>query len=445
MAATSHDFWLRNLGASFWKTMHMLVYVAYALIVSHVCLGALQSERAPALAILLGAGFLIVVTLHLLAFAKEWRLDRKRAATRADGFLKVAQVSELTEGIGRVVMCGAQRIALFLKDGRVYAISNVCRHQGGPLGEGRIVSGCLTCPWHGYQYRVEDGCSPPPFTEIAPTFTVRVIGDDVLVHPNPLPSRTKSEGVPVAAASSTPAGEFYIGWQSKAPAGLRRFTLVVFLAVLVLTFSVLAIAALFQNPVDAGRFEFGIVKTFEGTLYESPLPLLEATGGPNKNYLLCGAGKFGPPSIISGHDGQRVRFKGSLIERNGVAMIEMNDPSSFTVLDAHSSPRPKFVSLGKGRFTGELVDTKCYLGVMRPAVGKVHRGCAVRCLSGGVPPGLLVRNQNGDDLALMLTAPDGGRLELDIQLAARVLEVRGELELDGDTPILRMDSWKLAQ
>ena len=51
MAATSHDFWLRNLSAPMWKRLHMLVYVAYALLVAHVTLGALQSETSPVLAV----------------------------------------------------------------------------------------------------------------------------------------------------------------------------------------------------------------------------------------------------------------------------------------------------------------------------------------------------------------------------------------------------------
>src|SRR5438105_6860477 len=56
MAATSHDFWLRNLSGPAWKRLHMLVYVAYALLVAHVVLGALQSERSPVLAIALVVG-----------------------------------------------------------------------------------------------------------------------------------------------------------------------------------------------------------------------------------------------------------------------------------------------------------------------------------------------------------------------------------------------------
>src|SRR6266568_4285585 len=65
MAATSHDFWLRNLSAPMWKRLHMMVYVAYALLVAHVTLGALQSERSPALALALILGVATVLTIHL--------------------------------------------------------------------------------------------------------------------------------------------------------------------------------------------------------------------------------------------------------------------------------------------------------------------------------------------------------------------------------------------
>src|SRR6059036_3561498 len=51
MAATSHDFWLANLSAPVWKALHMLVYVAYGLLVLHVTFGALQSETNPVYAI----------------------------------------------------------------------------------------------------------------------------------------------------------------------------------------------------------------------------------------------------------------------------------------------------------------------------------------------------------------------------------------------------------
>jgi DMSO/TMAO reductase YedYZ heme-binding membrane subunit/nitrite reductase/ring-hydroxylating ferredoxin subunit len=448
MAATSHDFWLRNLGASFWKTLHMLVYAAYALIVLHVCLGALQSERSPVLASLLSAGFVVLVSLHLAAFWKERRLDRARTQAKADGFTRVARCDELEEGRGKIVMVDGERRALFLHDGKIFALSNVCRHQGGPLGEGRIVFGCLTCPWHGYQYRLEDGCSPPPFTEVVPTYAVRVIGDDIYVGAQPLPLGEKSDGAPAPRSATPPHEEsdFYIGWQAKMAATLGRFTTRAAAAIVIGALVAIGLAATFQNPVDTGVFEYGVIRTFEGTLRESPLPLLEIPASPTQsaqNFLLCGAGKSGPPAEIRGHDGQHVRFKGSLIARSGMTMIEMNDPGSFTALGAAGAAPERVVPLGDGVFIGDLVDTKCFLGVMRPATGKVHRGCAVRCLSGGVPPGLLVRDASGDGIALLLVGEEGRALDIDPELAARVLKVSGSLELRDGTPVLRVRDWKL--
>ena len=89
---------------------------------------------------------------------------------------------------------------MFKYAGRVSAVSNVCRHQNGPLGEGKIVDGCITCPWHGYQYLPGNGCAPPPFTEKLPTFRVRVEHGRVLVHPQPLPAGTPVEPARIGAA-----------------------------------------------------------------------------------------------------------------------------------------------------------------------------------------------------------------------------------------------------
>jgi nitrite reductase/ring-hydroxylating ferredoxin subunit len=89
---------------------------------------------------------------------------------------------------------------VFRYDGRVSAISSVCQHQNGPLGEGRIVNSCVVCPWHGYEYRPEDGASRPPFTERVPTFDVRVRAGRVLVHPRPHAPGTRVEPAIVQVA-----------------------------------------------------------------------------------------------------------------------------------------------------------------------------------------------------------------------------------------------------
>ncbi len=185
MAATSHDFWLRNLSAPTWKRLHMLVYVAYALLVAHVTLGALQSETSPVLASVLVVGVVTVVSVHLAAGFKERRIDRTRLDADNEGFVEVCRADRIPENCATIVSLSGERVAIFKYDGKISAISNVCQHQNGPLGEGRIIDGCVTCPWHGYQYLPDTGASPPPFKEKVPTFRVRVVDGRVLVHPKP--------------------------------------------------------------------------------------------------------------------------------------------------------------------------------------------------------------------------------------------------------------------
>lgn len=203
MAATSHDFWLRNLGPAAWKSLHLGVYLGYGLLLTHIAFGALQSERSPAFPALVFAGFLTLAGLHLAAARAETRSDTQIAPAADDGWVRVAAVGDLVDGRGKTVMVDGRRIALYRHRDRVFALSNVCRHQGGPLGEGRILDGCVTCPWHGWSYQPEDGCSPPPFTERIPTYPVRLSGDRILIRPEPLPTGTRSRGAAIGNPRST--------------------------------------------------------------------------------------------------------------------------------------------------------------------------------------------------------------------------------------------------
>ena len=193
MAATSHDFWLHNLTAPVWKALHMCVYLAYTLIVAHVIFGVLQQEVRPWLGWTLAAAVLVVFGLHLAAARREAAGDRENRNANPDGFVDVCGVDEIPEKRAVVTCLSGERVAVFRYDGRISALSNVCQHQNGPLGEGRIVDGCIVCPWHGYEYRPETGASPAPFTEKVPTFDVRVHAGRVLVHPRPHAAGTRIE------------------------------------------------------------------------------------------------------------------------------------------------------------------------------------------------------------------------------------------------------------
>lgn len=190
MASTSHDFWLKNLGPSTWKRLHMLIYPAYGLVVMHVALGILQAQRSFWLAAMVATGVAIVASLHIITGTREHRRDAgasHKATADSEPWVDVGAVDDLDDEHGSTVTAGeGERIALFRHGGCISATTNVCAHQGGPLGEGRIIDGCITCPWHGWQYRPVDGQSPPPFTEKIVTYRVRVIGRRIQVDPTPL-------------------------------------------------------------------------------------------------------------------------------------------------------------------------------------------------------------------------------------------------------------------
>lgn len=187
LAATSHDFWNAVLGPNVWKALHMLVYWAYVLIVAHVMLGAVQGDKGPLYAIVVGAGAIGVATLHVIAGIREAGRDRP-SGNAADGdWLEVGALYDIPDKSARVVMPPAgEKIAVFRDGDQIHAISNVCRHQGGPLGEGRIVDGCVTCPWHGFQYLPQSGRSPPPYSEQVAVYASRIIDGVVFVNPTPI-------------------------------------------------------------------------------------------------------------------------------------------------------------------------------------------------------------------------------------------------------------------
>ncbi len=191
MAITSHDFWLHNLGPRVWKTLHMMVYFAYFSIILHVMLGIIQYETSPVLVSLIAFGMIGIIALHLMASSKEHQEDRILTGHALNGFVNVCRVDDIQNNRAKVVCLDKERIAIFKYDGKLSAISNVCKHQNGPLGEGHVIDGCITCPWHGYQYLPHNGSSPPPFKEKVATYDVKVVGQDVWVNPKPYPDGTE--------------------------------------------------------------------------------------------------------------------------------------------------------------------------------------------------------------------------------------------------------------
>jgi len=190
MAATSHDYWNANLGAPIWKALHMGVYVAYALLVVHVSLGAMQDDSTGFIPAMVGLSVFVVSSLHLLSSFSSRKADTEIASNETwvnvGSWRDIENSSAITIAIGN-----DERVAIFRYEGnKLAAVSDVCKHQNGPLGEGRVIDGCITCPWHGFQYRPEDGRAPAPFDERIATYHLKLEGEDVLLNPKALPAGT---------------------------------------------------------------------------------------------------------------------------------------------------------------------------------------------------------------------------------------------------------------
>lgn len=189
LAATSHDFWLAFLGPPLWKALHLLVYPAYAAVVAHVALGSLQDAENPAFAIVVALGAMTVAGLHLAAMGR----GAPEPGPGTD-WIAAGDAAAIPEGRARIVETRpGERAAIFRNGRTLSAISNACAHQNGPLGEGRIIGGCVTCPWHGFQYRPEDGRAPAPFTEKLATYDLRLEGGTVLIRRDANPPGTRVE------------------------------------------------------------------------------------------------------------------------------------------------------------------------------------------------------------------------------------------------------------
>ena len=98
-------------------------------------------------------------------------------------FVKVATVTEIPPGRKKIVEVEGILIVVANIDGQFYAVEDVCTHDGGPLGEGKL-DGCqLICPRHGARFDVRTGAAlTMPAFEPAPTYEVHVQDGDVLVE-----------------------------------------------------------------------------------------------------------------------------------------------------------------------------------------------------------------------------------------------------------------------
>jgi len=238
-----------------------------------------------------------------------------------------------------------------------------------------------------------------------------------------------------------PTSKFYIGYLPRAPKELARVLARIVGAVILLAMGIAIVLIFSQQPFPRATFEYGQYRDFSGLVEARPYPALlvlrpsaSAAQPAYSRYLLVAPGKHGADADVSSFQNQSVRLRGSLIYRDGQTMIELLPGSMALQGRAPSNPATE-TELGPATLTGEIVDSKCYLGVMNPGRTKVHRDCAARCISGGIPPMLVTAGAS-----YLLVGADGRKLNQQVlDLVGETIEVPGRVFRSGETLILRAE------
>ena len=221
--------------------------------------------------------------------------------------------------------------------------------------------------------------------------------------------------------------EFYVGYEPEMPARMAERIRRVAAGLVAFALVLPAVLVFTEERFSTGVFEYGRVRTFSGRIVVSPYPALisdDATGA-TRAFWLAGPGKHGAEDITRGRVGQRVQLSGSLIERDGEAMIEVV-PGSVVITATGAIESEPLRSFGVIVVEGEIVDSKCHLGVMKPGEGPTHRDCAVRCLLGRIPP-MFVPHDSGDvGRASLVTEAAQPFVDANVFAGKRV-SVRGEI------------------
>ena len=257
--------------------------------------------------------------------------------------------------------------------------------------------------------------------------------------------------------------EFYIGWLPNAPAGfakhIKKFLLILLPLVILVGFTL----ALLQKKFDTGNFEFGTLTEVKGIYFNKPVPVLKVVNGKdiwgNASYItivLVGYGKHGADGIMAdlekekniSLDQKEITLKGTLLYNDGKTIMQVsgNDNPLVSVSNNKTdvSLLPQQKDLGNMKVKGEIIDPKCYFGVMKPGEGKVHRDCAIRCILGGIPPVMLVTNAKGEKNYYLVVGPNGEKMNKAVQeYVAEPVEMEAHLIQYDDWIVMYVKDQKL--
>ncbi|MEM9740198.1 MAG: hypothetical protein AAF829_10040 [Pseudomonadota bacterium] len=236
-------------------------------------------------------------------------------------------------------------------------------------------------------------------------------------------------------------GDFFIGW-ADTPAMDRRFFFRAGLALMAGTAMTAGMVAALQEAAGPGDWAMGDIREWRGIATSQPyamLRTLDLDGEPRTALPGC-QGKCGVSARIGALADKPVVVKGSLIQRGRHAMIAVVDGMDWMVEDtggevgALAFPVPEPVT--DVSLQGEILDSKCWFGAMRPSEGKVHKSCASLCIRGGIPPAFYVKDR-ADQAALLIMTDAGAAHGTDLlEFIADPVAISGSVKRFGDLLLL---------
>ena len=246
--------------------------------------------------------------------------------------------------------------------------------------------------------------------------------------------------------SGAAEAEFYVGYLPM-PMRLARFVRLTLVLLFALCSGASMLLARYHANPGSGSWNTAEVATFEGVIEAAPYAMLRTNPspeGPAEALLIVEVGKHGGGARALPHAGRGVRVRGWLLEREGRRMIELEpgDGAIVPLVDYAAAKRlaSEDVDLGTVTLRGEIVDSKCFLGAMKPGEGKTHKECAALCIRGGIPAMLVTRDGTGASSCYLLADATGAAAPAAVlPLVGEPVQVTGRLVRRDGLLILRLD------
>ncbi len=233
--------------------------------------------------------------------------------------------------------------------------------------------------------------------------------------------------------------EFFVGYFPM-PARLGQFYKVLVALLLCLGAGFAFWVSSAQESAGKGQWNVADTTRVSGFLSVDPYPVLHTTGANPRSIMLLRQGKHSAGAFTDALDGAHVDVTGFSIERGDWMSMELRSNDDIAVSKAPDGASvPEIEPLTTVTLQGEVVDSKCFLGVMKPGGSKVHRACAALCVAGGIPPMLVVKQTDGGRYGYLLVDQHGNSAADEVaHTIAMPVAISGQLERRGDLTYLHL-------